>query len=220
MRRRAGRIAVAAGRSFRRRVERMRRAVERHSPAAAARHLGRKTAVPAAEHCPNRTVVVDYQSCGSVPSQSGTAIPSYRFCTTSSHVLHNRKNLPRYDWAMKSFLTSWLIMTIAAAVMVAVTPGMTPVGEPPILGIAAFALFMALINASIKPIVHLIALPFAILSLGLVTLIINWLFMRLASWLAVSLFGVGVFVHGFRWSVLGSLVLTIVAGIVGSILDQ
>ena len=119
---------------------------------------------------------------------------------------------------MRSFLTSWLIMTIAAAVMVAVTPGMTPVGEPPILGIAA--LFMALINASIKPIVHLIALPFAILSLGLVTLIINWLFMRLASWLAVSLFGVGVFVHGFRWSVLGSLVLTIVAGIVGSILDQ
>lgn len=101
-----------------------------------------------------------------------------------------------------------------------VTPGMTPVGEPPILGIAAFALFMALINASIKPIVHLIALPFAILSLGLVTLIINWLFMRLASWLAVSLFGVGVFVHGFWWSVLGSLVLTIVAGIVGSILDQ
>ncbi len=95
-----------------------------------------------------------------------------------------------------------------------------PGGKAPILGIAAFALFMALINASIKPIVHLIALPFAILSLGLVTLIINWLFMRLASWLAVSLFGVGVFVHGFWWSVLGSLVLTIVAGIVGSILDQ
>ena len=48
-------------------------------------------------------------------------------------------------------------MTIAAAVMVAVIPGMTPVGEPPILGIAAFALFMALINASIKPIVHLVS---------------------------------------------------------------
>ena len=114
---------------------------------------------------------------------------------------------------MRSFLTSWLIMTIAAAVMVAVIPGMTPVGEPPILGIAAFALFMALINASIKPIVHLVSLPFAILSLGLVTLIINWLFMRLASWLAV-------FVHGFRWSVLGSLVLTIVSSIVGAIIDQ
>ena len=33
--------------------------------------------------------------------------------------------------------------------------------------------------------------------------------MRLASWLAVSLFGVGVFVHGFWWSVLGSLVRSI-----------
>lgn len=91
MRRRAGRIAAAAGRSFRRRVERMRRAVGRHSPAAAVRHLGRTTAVRAVEHCPNRTVVVDHQSCGSVPSQSGTAVPSYRFCTTSSHVLHNSR---------------------------------------------------------------------------------------------------------------------------------
>lgn len=126
----------------------------------------------------------------------------------------------RYDGAMRSFLTSWLIMTIAAAAMVAVTPGMTPVGEPAILGIAAFALFMALINASIKPIVHLISLPFAILTLGLLTLIINWLFMRLASWLAVSLFGIGVYIDGFWWSVFGSLVMTIVSGIVGSIIER
>ena len=121
---------------------------------------------------------------------------------------------------MRSFLMNWLILTIAAAVMVAVIPGMTPVGEPPILGIAAFALFMALINASIKPVVHLIALPFAIVTLGLVTLIINWLFMRLASWLAVSLFGVGVIIDGFWWSVLGSLVMTIVSGIVGTIIGD
>ncbi|NMM92834.1 phage holin family protein [Bifidobacterium oedipodis] len=121
---------------------------------------------------------------------------------------------------MRSFLTNWLILTIAAAAMVAVIPGMTPVGDPPILGIAAFALFMALINASIKPIVHLISLPFAILTLGLVTLIINWLFMRLAGWLAVSLFGVGVIVDGFWWSVLGSLVMTIVSGIVGAIIGD
>lgn len=115
---------------------------------------------------------------------------------------------------------NWLVLTIAAAVMVAVIPGMQPVGDPPILGIAAFALFMALINASIKPIVHLISLPFAIVTLGLVTLVINWLFMRLASWLAVSTFGVGVFIDGFWWSVLGSLVMTIVSGIVGAIIRQ
>ena len=122
-----------------------------------------------------------------------------------------------YDVVMGHFISRWLILTVAAGVMVAVLPGMHAIGDPPILGIGAFALFMALINASIKPIVHAIALPFSILSFGLIALIINWLFMRLASWLAISLFGVGVLVHGFWWAVLGSLIMSIVSGIVGSI---
>lgn len=119
--------------------------------------------------------------------------------------------------AMKDFLMRWLVLTVAAAVMVVLLPGMTAVGKPPILGIAVFALFMALINASIKPVTQLIALPFSILTFGLLYLVINWLFMRLASWLAISLFGVGVLVHGFWWAVLGSLIMSIVSGIVGSI---
>ena len=82
---------------------------------------------------------------------------------------------------MEHFISRWLVLTIAAGVMVTLLPGMHAVGEPPILGIGAFALFLALINASIKPIVHTIALPFSILSFGLIALIINWLFMELAS---------------------------------------
>ena len=102
--------------------------------------------------------------------------------------------------AMKDFLMRWLVLTVAAAVMVVLLPGMTAVGQPPILGIAVFALFMALINASIKPMTQLIALPFSILTFGLLYLVINWLFMRLSSWLAISLFGVGVLVGGARLS--------------------
>ena len=68
--------------------------------------------------------------------------------------------------AMKDFLMRWLVLTVAAAVMVVLLPGMTAVGQPPILGIAVFALFMALINASIKPVTQLIALPFSILTLA------------------------------------------------------
>ena len=101
--------------------------------------------------------------------------------------------------AMKDFLMRWLVLTVAAAVMVVLLPGMTAVGQPPILGIAVFAL------------------PFSILTFGLLYLVINWLFMRLSSWLAISLFGVGVLVHGFWWAVLGSLIMSIVSGIVGSI---
>ena len=115
-----------------------------------------------------------------------------------------------YDVVMGHFISRWLILTVAAGVMVAVLPGMHAIGEPPVLGIAAFALFMALINASIKPIIHVIALPFSII----------WLFMQLASWLALSFFSVGVTIDGFAWSVLGSLVMTIVSGIVGGIIGD
>lgn len=122
--------------------------------------------------------------------------------------------------AMKDFLMRWLVLTVAAAVMVVLLPGMTAVGQPPILGIAVFALFMALINASIKPLTHMIALPFSVLSFGIVALVINWLFMRLASWLAISLFDVGVTVNGFWWSVLASLIISIVSGIVSAIIGD
>lgn len=122
--------------------------------------------------------------------------------------------------AMKDFLMRWLVLTVAAAVMVVLLPGMTAVGQPPILGIAVFALFMALINASIKPLTHLIALPFSVLSFGIVALVINWLFMRLASWLAISLFDVGVTVNGFWWSVLASLIISIISGIVSAIIGD
>ena len=120
----------------------------------------------------------------------------------------------------KRILINWLIMTIAVGVMVALLPGMQAKGEPPILGIAAFSLFMALINASIKPVVHLLALPFSLLSFGFVALVINWLFMELASWLAFSFFDVGVVIDGFWWSVLGSLIMSIVSSIVSGVFGK
>ena len=101
---------------------------------------------------------------------------------------------------MGNFLIRWFILTIAAAVMVVLLPGMHVVGHPPILGIAAFSLFMALFNASLKPVVQMLALPFSVLTFGLLALVINWLFMELASWLAINLFDVGVTIGGFWWA--------------------
>ena len=121
---------------------------------------------------------------------------------------------------MSGFVSRWLVLTVAAGVMVVLLPGMEVVGEPPVLGVAAFALFMALINASIKPVVHVLALPLSIVSLGLSALVINWLFMELASMLALGLFDVGVVVHGFGWSVLGSLVMSVVSWLVGVVIGD
>lgn len=132
-------------------------------------------------------------------------------------VCERLRNGLAYHGVMGHFISRWFIMSVAVAVTVLLLPGLQVVGHPPVLGIVAFALFMALINASIKPVTQLISLPFSILTFGLLYLVINWLFMRLASWLAISLFGVGVLVHGFWWAVLGSLIMSIVSGIVGSI---
>ena len=123
---------------------------------------------------------------------------------------------PPYNRLMKDFLIRWAILTIAAGVMVVLLPGMHAVGDPPILGVAAFSLFMALLNSSIKPVVQMLALPFSILTFGILALVINWLFMELASWLALSLFGVGVSIDGFLWATLGSLIMSIVSGIVSA----
>lgn len=121
---------------------------------------------------------------------------------------------------MKDFLIRWAILTIAAGVMVVLLPGMHAVGDPPILGVAAFSLFMALLNASIKPVVQMLALPFSILTFGILALVINWLFMELASWLAFSFFDMGVVIDGFWWSVLGSLIMSIVSSIVSGVFGK
>ena len=40
--------------------------------------------------------------------------------------------------------------------------------------------------------------------------------MELASWLSLSLFDVGVTIDGFWWAVLGSIIMSIVSGIVSA----
>jgi putative membrane protein len=129
---------------------------------------------------------------------------------------------------MKRFFARWFIMTIAAAAMVLLIPSMHAVGTPPILGIAAFALSLALVNAAVRPILNwvtqIFALPFSIVSLGLISLllylVVNWWCMRMASWLSVSLFGVGVMVSGFFTSIMGTIIMSIVSTVVNAVIRQ
>ena len=121
---------------------------------------------------------------------------------------------------MAHFLERWLSLTAAAAVMAWMLPGMHVVGDNTLLAVGAFALFMALINASIKPVIHLLALPLSILSLGLVALVINVLLMELASWLALSIFRTGIAIGGFWWAVLGGFIMMLVNGAVSAIIKN
>ncbi|MCX4549511.1 phage holin family protein [Streptomyces sp. NBC_01387] len=72
------------------------------------------------------------------------------------------------------------------------------------------ALVFGVVNFVVKPIVKLISFPLFILTLGLITLVINALMLLLTSWLAGTL-NLAFHVHGFWTAVLGGLIISIVS---------
>jgi len=107
---------------------------------------------------------------------------------------------------VKKFLQSWLINTLAVLVAVYIVPGIrfkddslwTPFVTSLVLGI---------LNAFIRPILMLLALPLLIVTLGLFTLVINALLLLFVSFLLGRYFVVDSFGAAF----LGALVISIVS---------
>ena len=107
---------------------------------------------------------------------------------------------------MKKFLQSWAINTLAVLVAVYMVPGIrfkddslwTPFVTSLVLGI---------LNAFIRPILMLLALPLLIFTLGLFTLVINALLLYFVSFLLGRYFEVDSFGAAF----LGALVISIVS---------
>lgn len=120
-----------------------------------------------------------------------------------------------------------LIVRIAAtavAIWVAATyfpgpPGIVvaTAGASPWLVYAVLAVILGLVNAFIKPIVTLFTFPITLLTLGLFLLVINALMLMLASKIA-QWAGYGFMVDGFLPAVLGSLVISIVGGVLYGLL--
>ena len=79
------------------------------------------------------------------------------------------------------------------------------------------ALVFGLVNTFIGTVVRVVAFPLYILTLGLLSLVVNALLLMLAAWVT-SLFGFGLVVEDFWWAVLGALVLSIISGVLSLIL--
>lgn len=74
------------------------------------------------------------------------------------------------------------------------------------VGVLIVAMIFGLVNALIKPLVTLLALPLVLLTLGLVTVVINALMLMLTAGLTRSLS-----VDGFWAALLGALVISVVS---------
>lgn len=123
-------------------------------------------------------------------------------------------------------MTNLIIRLLANAVALAVATwliaGITLEGATTgrrILTLLIVAAIFGIVNAIVRPVVKLLSLPFIILTLGLLTFVINALMLWLTSWITGKL-DVQFHVDGF-WSALwGALIITVVGVIINVILPD
>ena len=112
---------------------------------------------------------------------------------------------------LKRFIQSWIINTLAVLVAVYIVPGIH-LTDNSILTPFIVSLVLGILNAFIRPIIILLAMPLVILTLGLFMLVINALLLYLVGIVLQSHFQV----DGFGSAFLGALVISIVAVVLNS----
>ena len=117
------------------------------------------------------------------------------------------------------FLGKWFVTAIACAVAIWLVPGIAPVGGT-WMGPIVCALVLALLNATVKPVMQALAIPLTIATLGIFYLVVNAFVLELASWLSRNIFHAGIAIDSLFSAILGSIVISLVsmfvAGVVGA----
>jgi len=103
------------------------------------------------------------------------------------------------------FLLSWIINTIAVLVAVEMLRGHIHCERNTDLLLAS--LLLGILNAFVRPILMLIALPLLIFTLGLFTLVINALLLYFVGYLLYPNF----YVDSFRYAFLGAVIISLMS---------
>jgi putative membrane protein len=114
---------------------------------------------------------------------------------------------------MKNFVVKTIANAGALAVAVWLLDKITLTGSSTgrkIGTLVVVALLFGLVNFLVKPIVKVLTFPLFILTLGLITLVVNALMLLLTSWLAGKL-DLSFHVEGFWTAVVGGLIISIVS---------
>ena len=112
-------------------------------------------------------------------------------------------------------LALWLTTLIVAGVnVVPFAPGGT---LETVLTYLLVAAVFGIVNAIVGNFIRIVAFPLYILTLGLISLLVNGLLLLLAAWLT-SLLGFGLTVDTFWWGVLGAFVLGVIGWLIGILL--
>lgn len=95
-----------------------------------------------------------------------------------------------------------------------------PYAQGPLPAIVTFlllALLFGLVNGVLGTAIRIVAFPLYLLTLGLISLVVNGLLFLLVAWIS-SWFGFGLRVAGFWDGVLGAVLLGVLGWVIGSLL--
>lgn len=123
---------------------------------------------------------------------------------------------------MKNLVIRLLANAVALAIASWAVAGITLEGATTgrrILTLLIVAAIFGVVNAIVKPVVKLLSLPFIILTLGLLTFVINAVMLLLTSWITGKL-DVQFHVDGFWSALLGSLIITAVGILLNAVLPD
>ncbi|WTW96089.1 phage holin family protein [Streptomycetaceae bacterium NBC_01309] len=123
---------------------------------------------------------------------------------------------------MKSLLIKLIVNAAAIWITAVVVDGVNIAGDSwgnKALTVFLVALIFGVINILIKPLVKLFSLPLFILTLGLITFVINALMLWLTSWVSGKL-DLSFHVEGFWQALLGAFVISLVSWFLNLILDR
>jgi putative membrane protein len=114
---------------------------------------------------------------------------------------------------VKKFLQSWAINTLAVLIAVYVVSGIH-YRQP--LDLLAASLLLGILNAGLRPILMLVALPLLLFTLGLFTLVINAGLLYLVGTLLRPYFSIDSFWSAFWGALVISLVSVVLNSMIGS----
>lgn len=123
---------------------------------------------------------------------------------------------------MKSLIIKLLVNAAAISITAVVVDGVNITGDSwgnKALTVLLVALIFGAINVLIKPLVKLFSLPLFILTLGLITFVINALMLWLTAWVSEKA-DLSFHVEGFWPALLGAFVVSLVSWFLNLVLDR
>ena len=123
---------------------------------------------------------------------------------------------------MVSLLLRVVVNAVALWVAAEVVSGITVGGatnQDRAVTLLLVAVIFGVVNAVIRPVVRLLALPLYVLTLGLITFVINALMLMLTAWLSRQT-TLEFAVEGFGAALLGALVVTVVSWVLNLVVPE